>query len=575
MRRQSFRDLIEYYDYNMTILAHSKRLSPHIISGNHRVSPALLLELNKGDKLSRTIQIPAPDDALVFQVLTEGIVDAVLSKAPTKHAYFARSHSTLKDIHTMDAPSLYPWFKIWPKYQTEILDFTKANKYLVVTDILSYFDSVPHYALDRALTRLNVSQWQRDLILFMLEGFVQRPAYAPLTLRSIPQLDLDAPRLLSHVLLYPIDQYLERATAGSFARWMDDINFGVDTKTSAKELLRNLERMLARIELRLNARKTEILSRRDAEEYLHAKTNLELTAYKKLVGTKVEVSTIEHIYEDFIHFAEKESRTGRWDQVYRRYVNLIETTWKKHPDNASLKDLRAAIVDRLLVDFLNLSDYRTRQTIIRAWHEQSPSRKALSFIVEQMYDIGKNDDVIALDLASLLVSYQLTSAQQRNVLEDLTFDVIRPGEFFGTALVLCKYGKAETIYDFIVQTAPLWSVNEFLSRQIVAVWSIMSPGGRESEEAKRLMLEKVQRGPADLVRYFESLRSVTVMPAGLEGYVSPAKMTRPYTLAKTIVCSNLLRSLELPGQVRERISKALEAIADKRLRSLALNIAHP
>ena len=64
----------------------------------------------------------------------------------------------------------------------------------------------------------------------MLEGFVQRENYTPLVLRGIPQLDFDAPRLLAHVLLFPMDRFVNNRTRGSYARWVDDINFAVDTK---------------------------------------------------------------------------------------------------------------------------------------------------------------------------------------------------------------------------------------------------------------------------------------------------------------------------------------------------------
>ena len=64
------------------------------------------------------------------------------------------------------------------------------------------------------------------------------------------------------------------------------------------------------------------------------------------------------------------------------------------------------------------------------------------------------------------------------------------------------------------------------------------------------------------------------MPAGLEGYVSPKKMKRPYTLAKAIVASNLLRSKSIPTQTRKRIVDAFIKVEDERLKGLALNAVH-
>ena len=175
--------------------------------------------------------------------------------SPAKTAYFSRSHTAPRGIHTVDVSPLYPWFKLWPKYQTEILDFTRAHKYLIITDILNFFDSVPHSAVDRSLSLISVNQGLRDLTLFTLEGFVQREKYAPLVLRGLPQIDLDAPRLLAHILLFQVDKYIYKRTRGAYARWVDDINFGVNCKREARELLRVIERFLQRIELRLNGPK--------------------------------------------------------------------------------------------------------------------------------------------------------------------------------------------------------------------------------------------------------------------------------------------------------------------------------
>jgi hypothetical protein len=152
LRDQSCEDLIEYYDYNVMIDENVRKLSSRILNGNYRTSATLALEVTKADKLVRRTQVPTAEDALVFQAITEAILPAMQKGAPTSRAFFSRSHTSPRGIHTLEVSPLYPWFKLWPKYQTDILDFAKAHRYLVVTDIQNFFDSIPHWAIDRSLS---------------------------------------------------------------------------------------------------------------------------------------------------------------------------------------------------------------------------------------------------------------------------------------------------------------------------------------------------------------------------------------------------------------------------------------
>jgi hypothetical protein len=575
LRDQGCEDMIEYYDYNATIAANVQKLSPKVINGNYRTSLALLLELNKADKLVRQIQVPTPEDALVFQAIAETILPLAMSHSATTKAFFAWSHSTPKGIHTMDVSPLYPWFKLWPKYQTEILDFAKAHKYLVITDIQNFFDSVPHSAMDRALTLIGADQRLRDFTLYMLEGFVRRDLYEPLILRGLPQFNLDAPRLLAHVLLFPIDKYVDKRTRGAFARWVDDINFGVDTKREARDIIRAVERFLARIELRLNGPKTQVLSRQEAEEFLFVTENLKLTNYQKEIkNSKITAGRVEDLYEDFLFFSRKGPQLGHWDQVYRRYINLISSTLSLFVKHKQLIDRRRDIAVELQKGCSDNIDYRNRQTIVRYWERRSVSRDMLDYLVSQLSEVSRTDDVIAFRLAHVLVSANISKALIARLCKRLFNTKRRVGSMLGVATLLCKYGTADKIEQFIIATQNEWSANEFLSRQAISLWSILSPSSSESIRLRTLISRNVSTAGNDLICYYEELRETKSLPAGLEGYVSPAKMKRPYTLAKAIITSNLLRSQHIPGATRSRIESAFTKVTDERLTAIALNALH-
>jgi hypothetical protein len=59
---------------------------------------------------------------------------------------------------------------------------------------------------------------------------------------GLPQVPfLDAPRLLAHCFLFEIDKLLIQRANIDFARYVDDIDIGVDSIPSAKQVLRDLD----------------------------------------------------------------------------------------------------------------------------------------------------------------------------------------------------------------------------------------------------------------------------------------------------------------------------------------------
>ena len=391
------------------------------------------------------------------------------------------------------------WFKLWPKYQTEILDFTRARKYLIITDILNFFDSIPHTAVDRSLSLISVNQALRDLTLFTLEGFVQREAYAPLVLRGLPQIDLDAPRLLAHILLFQVDKYVYKRTRGAYARWVDDINFGVDSKREAREILRVIERFLQRIELRLNGPKTQIL-RQEAEDYLLVNENLKLTEYQKAIkGKTIPVDRLEGFYEDFLHFAGKGQQRGHWDQVYRRYVNLITSSLRLHQRRRKLMRLRQKIAEALMSGFEQYVDYRNRKAIIRYFQQRQMTNASLDFLLTQFYDVSATDDMIAFDLARTIANATLTSSHTKRLRKKLARTKRRVGGMLGVSMLLCKYGEVRRIEEFITATEADWSANEFLSRQVISLWSVLAPSSPVSLKLRNQISRSVSRSANDLI----------------------------------------------------------------------------
>ena len=103
-----------------------------------------------------------------------------------------------------------------------------------------------------------------------------RPDYMPNFGIGLPQMDLDAPRLLAHTHLFEVDELFENDPDVDFARYMDDMDFGVDTIAKAKSVLRDLDLTLHTRNIRLNSGKTKIMTGADAVRYFRVRENLAL-----------------------------------------------------------------------------------------------------------------------------------------------------------------------------------------------------------------------------------------------------------------------------------------------------------
>ena len=161
-------------------------------------------------------------------------------------------------------------------FQQEVLNFSKVRNYVVVTDIANYYDGILHSFLRAILSDYGLEREYALDLLFILEAMLWWPDYMPNFGIGLPQMDLDAPRLLAHTHLFEVDELFENDPDVDFARYMDDMDFGVDTMAKAKSVLRDLDLTLHTRNIRLNSGKTKIMTGADAVRYFRVRENLAL-----------------------------------------------------------------------------------------------------------------------------------------------------------------------------------------------------------------------------------------------------------------------------------------------------------
>ena len=190
---------------------------------------------------------------------------------PTKKAFFEPAdHSLSSDDNLFTTPH-YGSYRSWLNFQKEILRFARERNWIVVTDIANYYDFINYTHLRNVIAgTIKVRETIPDFLIFVLSSILWQPDYTPRFEIGLPQINADAPRILAHCFLFELDKVLAESKHIDYARFMDDIDLGVDTLREAKQLLKQIDLVLQTRQVRLNSGKTKILSQIEAEKHFIA-----------------------------------------------------------------------------------------------------------------------------------------------------------------------------------------------------------------------------------------------------------------------------------------------------------------
>lgn len=562
LRNQPLKDLHDFFDVHRNISSTVKRLRADVLGGAYRPSPPQFASLDKRDGIFRRIPIPEPQDALLLQTIVEAIEPTLKSHQPSSQAYYSRSH-THTSLEDVDHFFGYPWWYVWPQFQQEIWKFAENYPYVVITDIANYFDSIPLATLRNCISALG--PFKEDLLnvlFYILEGFVWRPSYIPYSGVGLPQINFDAPRLLAHAFLFRLDSQLKESTSNDFARWMDDINAGVQSTQKAKCLVRSLETTLNSQGLRLNASKTKILSGKQALEHFRVQDNAFLTIIKNLAengsgsphSRKARIRLIRKRFASFV----KSGHVGQWDKIYKRYFSTF-----------ALHNLRSleAVVPGVLTDQPSL-----RGAAIRYLRTLGYSQRRLKILSEFILSGDCQDDVSMFECINCIVSWTVTNRKKhfapivslaRQLLNKTETDA--SSNLTAALWLLVKYGTEDEIVFALVKTRTTWTKSSWASRQVAACLPRLSPNNVRTWTTR--IVASGQRQALSIVANLLQLRELTHLDNSTKAYVlHKPNSGHSYPLSKVLISRQLLRS-KLPSTIRADLrSKLLAIITDKRLR---------
>lgn len=535
MRGLDIKDLHDYYDFSIFIDDKIDTIRNEILSGKYTADTPLIYKLEKKLGISRHLMIPAPSDALVFQTISNELGKDLKRKSPTTKAYFSRDKSYLPLPHQYYKSSDDIWPKLWRKFQEDIFEFSKSYKYLVVSDIANYFDNIGLRELRHVISsRFDTPEEVLDLLFKIIEELSWKPDYLPFSLKGLPTINIEAPRLLAHILLFEVDEVLQELTNGSFVRWMDDINFGVDDNDTAHKVLGDVNDVLKSRGLALNLAKTKVYTAAKAAEHFFFDDNIYLDKFNDRIKEGKEAkgrlaSELERKFKKHL----RNSELKNWDKITKRFFtsagNLGTTRLLKYSFN--LFSTKPGIRSNILLYLFKLG------------YGEHTSNLVHTLIRE----VKRYDDVTLFMLCNLLTDWRIPRNKKSKIFiketEKLLLKLDSNFEIYCYLWFGAKYSSNRVYFNTILNKRKIWSKDSFLSRQVTAVlprlWYV------KKKNIDNLLDDQMKKGLFDVTSVAVNvhyLAEIDSYPVSLREYLFPRKKSKVYPLQKFLILLNVLYS---------------------------------
>lgn len=477
MRKHPLPDAVDHLDFHLDSGARCKAIETLIISGTYAPGDVKRILVEKAKGLCRQLVIPTVRDALVLQSLSDAMYRDIRGQEPTKQAFFEPDDHSFSNQGGMFPVSDYGSFRAWLNFQEELLKFSQEKDYIVITDIANYYDTIRYEHLRNIISGLDIGVRESvlDMLIYTLSGLLWQPDYMPRVEIGLPQINMDAPRILAHCFLYELDKFLESECGNDFARYMDDLDIGVDSIQQAKRLLKCVDLTLHTRQVRLNSGKTLILRKREAFHHYRVRDNRFINLMERHVERRTKLKlplTRERAWlVRFVPRAFKQKRFegGNGDKILKRLIKL------------SLK-IAAELPAPFLYE-LALRSPTLREPVLRLV-SQLPANTRRFRILHRLIRSGYFvDDYAFVALAVALVEIQTpNNAYHRKVIHEIIDDFPDNTYFqkYAKLWICSKFLDHEKILAAIKKYQSEWVGDEWFSRLVGGLYPVFIGTSNES-----------------------------------------------------------------------------------------------
>lgn len=466
LKRQFFPDPVEYLDIHASIESVISRIRTSIKIGKFSIDQPRRFQVEKSLGLCRLMVQPSAEAALILQCLSDKLYSNIKRQSPSANAFFEPKDHSFKGIDEQE----YGTFKSWKNFQDNILKFQIENKYIIVTDISNYYDFIDLNQLRNVITSfVKIQEPLFDFMLHIISSLVWRPDFMPPRQIGLPQIDLDAPRLLAHCYLFELDKFMEDRAQKNYAKFMDDIDAGVNTIGAAKKLLRDIDLVLQSRSLRLNGGKTRILTAKEAFFHFRVRDNNFLDRLEGTIAARraAGISTsgiFQKASKLFVSlYRSQYFKIGNGEKVLKRAIGLYNKFEQRLPD---------FLFDHFIRLHPNLRDAALRNPSICGFRKSE-----LTSIVDCANSGVVCDDYFPMTIARKLVEGRLIydgseSTSIKSILK--CFQTDDYCSVYALFWILSRFGTPKTIFLYLKKYQKIWSSDEQLSRLVAGLYPRMA-----------------------------------------------------------------------------------------------------
>lgn len=313
-------DVLDAVPVSLDLDSYLHALRRRVLSGSYAPAAPAVVTVAKRNSLLRPVVYPCLDDAIVLGALMAAIKPKLDEELPDWVSYGGKP-STKKPGNEEEGDEYEDWFGAFLRHKARADRIRNNDDPLIVsTDISNFFPSIRLDLLRDRIRSLRLLDTAAVNLLFeLLRRLGSASLYDPFMTRGLPQEPDDHARLLAAYFLKELDSTVEPlGKAKRYARFADDILFSARDQRDATKILLQVQRTLQPLGLNLNSSKTRILTTEEFEAYHFPTYNAYLDGLDDPLVGKLFARDLDEKTRLFL----RETRTGEWDRVLRRFYSL-------------------------------------------------------------------------------------------------------------------------------------------------------------------------------------------------------------------------------------------------------------